>query len=116
MPWQKGQSGNPGGRVKGAIDLPKLARSHTEAAVNALVRALKDHRTCVPAAVALLDRGYGKPAQTIQGDAEKPVAIEFSWGAVQPGPGELQSRTIDHHGNRLELVWVQPTDDESNTA
>jgi len=36
-------------------------------AVQALVKALDNEKTCVAAATALLDRGYGKPAQEITG-------------------------------------------------
>jgi hypothetical protein len=44
-----------------------LARQHTEAAIQTLVEALKNERTCVAAATALLDRGYGKPVQEVTG-------------------------------------------------
>jgi hypothetical protein len=42
----------------------ELARAHTTEAIQALVEALKDPRSKVPAAMALLDRGYGRPEQT----------------------------------------------------
>jgi hypothetical protein len=64
-PFKKGQSGNPGGRPKG--DVQALAREHTAAAIAALVTALGNQRERVPAAIALLDRGWGKPAQAITG-------------------------------------------------
>jgi hypothetical protein len=44
-----------------------LAREHTPTAIAALVAALSNERERVPAAVALLDRGWGKPAQAITG-------------------------------------------------
>src|SRR5579859_1611476 len=65
MAWVKGQSGNPGGRLKGESELQALARQHAPAAIKALVKALDDERLCVAAASALLDRGYGRPAQRI---------------------------------------------------
>lgn len=81
--FQKGQSGNPGGRPKAAGEIRELARKHTQAAIRALVDALQDERTKVSAAVALLDRGYGKPAQAHAGpDGEGPMKaiIEVATG------------------------------------
>jgi uncharacterized protein DUF5681 len=72
MAFRKGQSGNPGGRPKADAQVKELARAHTTAAVGALVKALKakSERTRVAAAEALLDRGWGKPAQEIQHSGE----------------------------------------------
>lgn len=67
-PWQKGQSGNPGGRPKAERDIIALARAHTPAAIAALAAALKSKRERVPAAIALLDRAWGKPQQHIDMD------------------------------------------------
>ena len=60
-----GQSGNPGGRPKAAIDIQELARQHGPEAILTLVEALKDPKHKVAAAIALLDRGYGKPIQSL---------------------------------------------------
>lgn len=68
MPFKKGQSGNPGGRPKAALDIQALARDHTALAIEALVLALSDPRTRVAAASVLLDRAYGKPLQTVQSE------------------------------------------------
>ena len=72
-PFERGRSGNPGGRPKAALDVQALAREHTTAAVQTLVEALKDPRHKVAAACALLDRGWGKATQPLAGDAENPV-------------------------------------------
>jgi hypothetical protein len=62
-----GQSGNPTGRPALIKKMQELAREQTEDAINTLVACLKDEdgRVRVSAAVALLDRGYGRPAQSI---------------------------------------------------
>jgi hypothetical protein len=67
-PFKKGQSGNPGGRPKVVAEVRELARLHAPEAIAALVEIMtegKSEAARVSAAVALLDRGYGKPAQTI---------------------------------------------------
>ena len=67
--WQKGQSGNPGGRPKVIGDLQEQARQWSGEALDTLreVATSKDAPPSarVSAAVALLDRGYGKPPQAI---------------------------------------------------
>lgn len=64
----KGQSGNPGGRPKAEIDLRALARTYTKEALDTLLKVMRagdKDSARVAAAVAVLDRGYGKPAQTV---------------------------------------------------
>lgn len=61
--WKPGQSGNPGGRPRVNHDIVALARQYTEEALQALHDALKDPRSKVAAAQALLDRGYGRAIQ-----------------------------------------------------
>lgn len=67
MPFQPGQSGNPGGRPKGDSELRAAAREHTEQALAVLVSGLADEdpRIRLKAAELMLDRGWGKPTQTI---------------------------------------------------
>jgi hypothetical protein len=73
--FMPGKSGNPGGRPKAAFDVQALARQHTEQAVRTLVEALRDPRLKVQAAQALLDRGWGRPPQTIQTEGQTSIAL-----------------------------------------
>jgi hypothetical protein len=67
--WQKGSSGNPGGRPAMAAEVRDLLRAHTVDAVNALVQILRDETTPAAARVAaarcILDHSIGKPLQAV---------------------------------------------------
>jgi hypothetical protein len=62
-------SPNPGGRPKLIGHVRDLARAHTELAIDTLARIAADEAqpgaARVGAAIAILDRGYGRPAQAV---------------------------------------------------
>src|SRR5262245_54672833 len=77
-PFQKGQSGNPGGRPKEIAEVKELARQHMPAAIEALVSIMNNTKASdaarVSAACALLDRGYGKAPQHVDAEIGSYVA------------------------------------------
>jgi hypothetical protein len=72
------------GKKRHEVDVQQLAREHTTAAVLALVEALRDPRHKVSAAVAILDRGWGRPQQQIVGDRDRPLLVDFKWSDGEP--------------------------------
>ena len=66
-PFEKGISGNPGGRPKVLGDVQELARQQSPEAINTLVAIMQNEKAPpaarVAAANARVDRGYGTPTQ-----------------------------------------------------
>lgn len=68
MKFEKGQSGNPGGRPKALKEVEEAAREHSADALETLASIMKDvvapHAARVSASQAILDRAWGKPKQS----------------------------------------------------
>jgi hypothetical protein len=69
--------------AKTPTDIRSLARAHTASAINCLVGVMENGTSepaKVSAAQALLDRGWGKPSQPVDGDGEGgPVQLTVTW-------------------------------------
>jgi hypothetical protein len=86
MTFQPGQSGNPGGRRRKSDDdrkVEELARTYSVEALKILASIMRSAKTPASArsaaAQAILDRGYGRPRQTVGHGGEEdaaPIRIE----------------------------------------
>jgi hypothetical protein len=104
--FKPGESGNPGGRPKKPqtieakriiADVKAAARALTQDAIDTLAAVMKDPKAPpaarISAAVALLDRGHGRPTQAV--DVSGEVAFDFS---------RLSDDELDEYERLLELV------------
>jgi Family of unknown function (DUF5681) len=68
--FKPGQSGNPKGRPRVLADVQNAAREHSGEAIETLAQIMRNPKAPAAArtsaACALLDRGYGKPPQTVE--------------------------------------------------
>lgn len=82
--FRPGQSGNPGGRPKALREVMDLARAKTEAAVETLAGIMADGSAPpaarVSAAIALLDRGWGRPVQGLHHSGAEGGKLTLTWG------------------------------------
>ena len=96
MPFQKGKSGNPGGRPKKDRTIQQIAREYGPDALKTLAGIMRDTKATpaarVTASSVLLDRGYGKPPQFNTGDPTQfRKAVEMSddeLATIAGGSGE----------------------------
>jgi hypothetical protein len=79
--FRKGQSGNPSGRAKAWGDVADMAKQHTPMAISALARIASDREAppsaIVAASVALLDRGWGRPSQTVDLNSNSTIELHL---------------------------------------
>lgn len=94
----KGQSGNPGGRPKDETKLRELARTYTVPALKTLAQIMRNKRSPaaarVNAACALLDRGFGKPAQSVD-LTNSDGSLAQAWAAARAEMEQEEAR-VEH--------------------
>jgi hypothetical protein len=99
---------NPGGHPKGLSEVIALAREHTELAITTLVDIAKQTKAApaarVAAVSALLDRGWGKPAQAIEATTTNVSAV------VMLGKGD----PVEIAQNYRQLVDGTPVGDDDS--
>ena len=79
--YKPGQSGNPKGKPAIPEDVKEAAKAHTLTAINTLVDIMlngKNDASRVNASVAVLNRGWGAPKQTVDVD----VNHKQDWSAL----------------------------------
>jgi len=110
--WTKGRSGNPGGRPKLPEEVKAQIRGLAPLAIAALAKALEseDERVVVAAATQILDRGYGKPAQTVNAKIEGVDIAEAHLQALQDHL--TQSGNTEEHTAKLLTLAAGATTTE----
>jgi len=86
MAFNPGQSGNPGGRPKGLAEVRELARAHTTLAISALAEIAahgSSEAARIASAIALLDRGWGRPAVSIELHEPDPEDLAARFAAAR---------------------------------
>ena len=134
---EEGESGNPLGQPKSVVEIARLAREHSAAAIERLSSIMMNdkasHRDQIAAAVALLDRGCGRPPlgiyhsskdgsstyapDTINGEAPSPLLLDASRRRNSAYADELRAelRRIDAEEAR-ERVQRQDEVEEARAA
>jgi hypothetical protein len=115
--WKRGQSGNPGGRPRKPAtvearqvihDVKEAARALTAKAIATLENVMEKNPKAPPAArvgaaTTVLDRGWGRPTQSIEGNVEPfSLADLVALSMEQRARKAEQAKLIEAQANQAE--------------
>lgn len=84
VPFPKGKSGNPGGRPKMPVELKEACKAFTPEGIEILISIAQNTKARdgdrIRAIECILDRGYGKPQQSVEVDAKSIPQVVFVGG------------------------------------
>ena len=98
-----GSIGNPGGRPKLPAEIREMFQARSQEALEVLTRCLQsdDDRIAMMAAQAILDRGYGKPTQSIDANITEDGG-PVRYYAELPRKADTAAPWLDHVNARRD--------------
>jgi hypothetical protein len=112
-----GTSGHPGGSPGAGLDVKRLACAHSTEAFNKLLELMRgdDAELSLRAAMAVLDRALGKPAQAITGPDDGPIRHEHGMSPAAERIAEEIAASLSGEGDDGAEAG-RPTDREAVLA
>jgi Family of unknown function (DUF5681) len=126
--FKPGQSGNPHGRPRKGETALEAAKRYAPPAMLKLaemaglvpgVEPALFESTRLAACRELLDRALGRPAQMVQGDADRPLTVKFQWQNAMDGT----NNSVEQAAIENELVFTtewseveEPAQDASDAS
>ena len=113
--FQKGESGNPGGRPKFPAEMREMFQTKAPEAFEVLCKHLHatDPRVSVSAATQILDRAYGRPVQSIDVREDGPTVRYIAEMPVKAATTQEWLEDIRREDAERSLVnGVAAVDDE----
>jgi hypothetical protein len=105
--FKKGVSGNPGGRPKLPAEVREMFQARSQEALEVLIRCLQsdDDRIAMMAAQAILDRGYGKPVQSIDANITEDGG-PIRYYAELPRKADTAAEWLEHVNARRDTLTL----------